>query len=461
LKRSFTDLDPEFTERFGRKLQPSPAPLFASRRRHSRASVVAGTLLLAVLAFAAVALILRRGMPIKSDGWFYWQGSVSILNGLGYRDFSGHPISAWPPLYSVYLAFCQLFFGVSARAIALSTAFGAAAAVGTWSVLLAWFARQRDRAPSDVLCALAFVGAVLALTARNVRSENLFHAVLPLLLLFTLRARASATPRRFLLESSFTGVVLLVSLLIRNASLAFWPAVLAVLLRHHQLPWRKRGVACGLVTALALPAWLAVRAWLGQLESHPVRSGGRFGFAEYLLHFVAGIDRNTGLQFVGLPLLVLLSVSLLRADSARANDHPSAELGRATLLFTAVAACALLALFNLTWIHDKPEARFTLFVTLILGGLGLLHLPALLPGRWLALALMLLFAEPTLRLAKHTFRGRGPAAADFRAASLKGFAPSETTIDPAHVGRAPEPHGRYLLVSPPYLGSAQARDRGE
>ncbi len=387
-------------------------------------------------------------MPFKSDGWFYWQGSVSILRGLGYRDFTGQPISGWPPLYSVYLAFCQLLLGVSARAIALSTAF--AAAVGTWSILLAWFARQRGRAPRDVLCALAFVGAMLALSARNVRSENLFHGVLPLLLLFTLRARVSTTSRRFLLESSLAGALLLASLLIRNASLAFWPAVLAVLLQHPRLPWRTRAAACGLVTALALPIWLAVRAWLGQLETHPVRLGGRFGFAEYPLHFVAGIDRNTGLQFVGLPLLVLLSVSLLRGDSARANTRPSAELGRATLLFTAVAACALLALFNLTWIHDKPEARFTLFVTLILGGLGLLHLPNLLRGRWLALALALLLAEPTLRLAKYTSRGRGPGAADFSAESLRGFAPSLTTIDPAHVGRAPEARGRYVLVSPPY-----------
>lgn len=389
-------------------------------------------------------------MPFNHDGWFYWQGSVSILRGLGFRDFTGQPITAWPPLFSVYLAFCQLWLGVSARSIALSTAFAAAAAVGTWSILLAWFARERGRAPRDVLCALAFLGAVLALCARNVRSENLFHAVLPLLLLFTLRARVSTTPRRFLFESSLAGTALLVSLLIRNASLAFWPAVLAVLLQHTRLPWRTRAAACGLVSALALPVWLAVRAWLGQLEVHPVVLGGRYGFADYFVQLVAGIDRNTGLQFVGLPLLVLLSVSLLRGDSAGANARPPAELGRAALLFTAVAACALLALFNLTWIHDKPEARFTLFVTLILGGLGLLHLPALLRGRWLALALVLLFAEPALRLAKHSFRGRGSGAADFSAESLRGFAPGRATIDPAHVRRAPEPRGRYVLVSPPY-----------
>ena len=303
---------------------------------------------------------------------------------------------------------------------------------------------------------------MLALNARDVRSENLFHAVLPLLLLFTLRARVSTTSRRFLLESGLAGVVLLISLLIRNASLAFWPAVLAVLLQHRRIPWVTRGVACGLVTALALLVWLAVRPWLGQTWDAPIGLGaGRYEFAEYLLPLVSGIDRNTGLEFVGFPLIILLAVSLLRADSARANTGASARLGRAALLFTAVAACTLLAIFNLTRIHDKPENRFTLFVTLAIGGLGLLHLPALLRRRWLALALVVLFAQPTLRLAKHTILGRGPAAPDFRTESLERFVPSLATIDPGHIGRAPEPSGGLVLVSPPYPRGAAHRSGPE
>jgi len=101
-------------------------------------------------------------------------------------------------------------------------------------------------------------------------------------------------------------------------------------------------------------------------------------------------------------------------------------------------------------IHDKLESRFTLFVTLTVGGLGLLQLPALLRRRWLALALVVPFAEPTLRLAKNTIRGRGPRSADFRSESLEGFAPSLITIDPEHVGRAPEASSDFVLVSPPY-----------
>ena len=430
--------------------EPWSEPMAASRHRQARARVVAGTLLLAVLAFAAVAVALRRGMPFNHDGWFYWQGSVSILKGLGYNDFAGEPITAWPPLYSLYLSACQLVLGVSARAVAISTAFATAAAVASWAILIAWFSRERGRAPRDVLCALAFVSVVLALNARNVRSENVFHAVLPLLLLFTLRARVSATPGRFLLESGLAGIALLVSLLVRNASLAFWPAALVVLLQNRRLSWPTRAAACGLVTALALPLWLAVRAWLGQLERHPIRVGGRYAFGQYLLQLVSGIDRNTGVAFVGAAILMLLAVALVRGDSARVGAKASDRLGATALLFTGVAACATLVLFNLTGIRDKPEGRFTLFVTLVIGGLGLLDLPALLRRRWLALALVLVFAEPTLRLAKNSIRGRGPRNSGYVAQALEGFAPNPTTIDPAHFGLAPEAKGALVLVSPPY-----------
>jgi hypothetical protein len=58
-------------------IEASSSPFSAPRRWDSRAKLVAGTLILAVFAFAAVALVLRRGTPFNPDGWFYWQGSPS------------------------------------------------------------------------------------------------------------------------------------------------------------------------------------------------------------------------------------------------------------------------------------------------------------------------------------------------------------------------------------------------
>lgn len=427
----------------------SSSPLAAPHPKDSRAWLVGGTILLALLGFTIVAVIMRRGMPISPDGWYYWQGSVSILNGLGYRDFSGDAIGLWPPGYSVYLAACQLVLGISARSIALSTALAVAASVATWSILLTWFARERGRSTGHVLCGLAFVSVVLALHTRSVRAENLLHVFLPLLILFALRARLSSTPRRFLLESGLACVVLFISLLIRNAAIAFWPAVLALLILNRTIPWQTRGVACGLFSAAVLGFWFLLRLWLGADWDPPIGLGaGRYEFAQYLLQLVSGIDRNTGLEFVGFPLIVLLAVSLWRVDEAQDGTDASAGLGRATLLFVAVAVCALLALFNSTWIYDKLNQRFTLFVTLAIGGLGLVQLPSLLRRRWLALVLIVLFAQPTLRLAKHTIRGRGQGRPDYVSETLSRFVPSRTTIDPEHIRRPPKRGGGRVLVSP-------------
>ena len=416
--------------------------------KHGLARVGPGGLLLALFAFAAVVLTLRRGMPCGLDGWFYWQGSVSLLKGLGYRDFTGRPITDWPPLYSAYLALCQLALGVSVRTVVLATALATGAAVAGWSVLLAWYARERGRAPREALLGLAFVAILLALSARSLRSETLYHAVFPLLLWFTLRAGVSAEPRHLLRDAALAGGALLVALLIRNASLAFWPAVLAVILRNARVSWRARLVACALVTLLALPAWLGMLAWFGQLGSHPLRLGGRIGFVADLAKFVSGLDRNTGLRLLGLPLLVLLAGALLHADPKRGGAQTPAGLGRAALLFTLAAAGATLALFNLTVLYDRPEGRFTLFATLALGGLGLIDLPRLLGRRWLLLATLLLFAEPALRLAKNGIRG--PGAYDYRAQALEEFAPGPATIDPEFVRRPPEASGGRVRISPPY-----------
>ena len=38
-------------------------------------------------------IIYRRGLSFSPDSWAYWQGSVSLLAGDGYRDLFGLPIT--------------------------------------------------------------------------------------------------------------------------------------------------------------------------------------------------------------------------------------------------------------------------------------------------------------------------------------------------------------------------------
>jgi hypothetical protein len=69
-----------------------------------RLSLWVWPLLAGTLAAFIYGLQHRTGIEINADGWAYWQGGQSIAEGLGYRNFSGDPIVAWPPLYSLYLS---------------------------------------------------------------------------------------------------------------------------------------------------------------------------------------------------------------------------------------------------------------------------------------------------------------------------------------------------------------------
>src|SRR5262249_24841437 len=73
------------------------------RREDWKQAAIAGG-----VTFAATLAMLRHGIAITSDGWAYWQGSVSLLEGRGYTFlYYDVPIQAWPPLYSLYLALWQ------------------------------------------------------------------------------------------------------------------------------------------------------------------------------------------------------------------------------------------------------------------------------------------------------------------------------------------------------------------
>ncbi|MGI9591910.1 MAG: hypothetical protein ACR2P8_11125 [Myxococcota bacterium] len=177
---------------------------------------------LALAASALVAVSLRHGMPMSLDGWFYWQGSVSLLEGLGFRAFDGQPIEAWPPLYSSTLAAAQRVAGVSARSLALSTALVTGIAVLGWAGLIRWYAGRRgDR--SRVVLAVAWVAVLLVLNARELRAENLARALLPLLVWATLRGGGAVTRRELFVSACAAALTLLALLATRNPALALAP----------------------------------------------------------------------------------------------------------------------------------------------------------------------------------------------------------------------------------------------
>ena len=409
---------------------------------------------IAALALAATGLVaasLRHGMPMSLDGWFYWQGSVSLLEGLGFRAFDGEPIRAWPPLYSSTLAATQAVSGVSARGLALSTALVTGSAVLIWAGLIRWYAGRRgDR--SRVVLAVAWVAVLLVLNARELRAENLARALLPLLIWATLRGGGAATRRERFASAFAAALTLLALLATRNPALALAPGVAAVFLLGSAAGRAERAVAAAIAVAIPVAGWLALRAALGQEASHDAGLGAaRHGPLAYLWQLLRGVDRATSFDFVGLPLLIALGLALLRSD-ARGPGEGDGREGALLLVLVGIALAALLALFSLTHVADRLRGRFVVWVPLTIGALGIVDSRRLLTRRVALLFFLLLFLQPTLRVAKHALRGRDPdLSSSYDPATLRRFAPTAATIHPTHVRLPPKETGDGLiLVSPAF-----------
>ena len=73
---------------------------------------------------------LRNGLSFTPDSWAFWQGSVSLLSGHGYRYADGHPVIFWLPGFASYLAAWQALFDIS-----IGTLVKAQVALGAFAAL--------------------------------------------------------------------------------------------------------------------------------------------------------------------------------------------------------------------------------------------------------------------------------------------------------------------------------------
>ena len=405
-------------------------------------------LLLALVAFVLVAASLRWGMPTSSDGWHFWQGSVSLLEGRGFRTFDGEPIRKWPPLYSLYLGGVQAVLGVSGRSLSLSTALVTSLAVLAWGALIRWYAGRRGDTSRAAL-AVAWVAVLLVLNARDLRSENLVRLLLPLLVFAVVRGATARSVREHWTSAGVAALAMTALLATRNVTIAFLPGVAAAFALWNGGKPAVRAIAVGIATLIPVGAWIALRSVLGQEESHEMGLAvGRYTPLAYLVQFVRGVDRSTNLDFVGLPLLVALVAGMLRGDAERSRERVGA--GAVLLTFVAVSSVAMIGVFSLTDASDRLRGRFTVWVPLVLGALGIVDSPPLLTRGGAVRFFLVLFAQPALRTGKHALRGRGAGHPDYTVSSLRRFVPAHATIRYGHVALPPvEIEGR-TLVSPPF-----------
>ena len=292
-----------------------------------------------------------RGIGLTPDGWAYWQGAGSLIDGYGYTYFDGYPIVFWPPLYSIYLAIWSSIIGLNGWALILAN--GTLVAIQGWLwcklILLVWNDGEGPTSRLASLVVAIFVGCFTALSNQGVFAGVLQYAFLPLLVLATWKIINST--EHFL--ASWT-VIAVVSgsgaMLTHNSSIVFLVAT-AILLAASK-PKNMLGLAtAAAIMGFPLLIWFVVRRLLGQTRSHAFGFGiGHFTPFEYVKQIVRGVGALIVPDRFGAPLIlalggaVLIFVFIQWKVSKRALWFGSK--------FGAVSALGLYVLFNVIWIHD-------------------------------------------------------------------------------------------------------------
>ena len=392
-------------------------------------------------------LMLTPGITVEPDGWAYWEGSVSILEGQGYRFFGGQPITDFPPLFSLYLSLIQGVGGVSGRTLAGSLVILAGAAAFLWCVLLNSLTRI---APHSFLARLAgalYVAAYIGAYYTSLLSETLFLALLPVLYLCLTRIRTDIPDRQIWLWLGASSLVAAALALTRNSAIVFLPGLaLVVFLRTRPLSIFRRCSLAALAVGIASGIWCLTRALLGQTGSHPLALGNRYSPAEYAQQFAAdlayrlGPDRwHLGAALLILTLLLIGVVIRLKAanDTHRDAFH--------ILLVAATAALGLFVLFNvIPMVADSLSGRFIWYLPLTLvTALATVAAYSVGPPTRFApfLILAAVLCVQVHRTGVHVaLRLRTPP----RPNVLMNYA-----IAPEFVGKSPTTVGSRIFVSPP------------
>lgn len=329
---------------------------------------VVKALLVAGLSTVFFALLHWRGIALSPDGWAYWQAAVSIANRTGYRDFSGTALTAWPPLYPLYLSLWVRVMGATGLVLVVANGVLVVLQSVTWFSVIChvWNVAQGVRRRSTMLAVAFYVALYVPLTLQAAHSANLGFLFDCLMLLATWQVCQAQIQRyRFIWMLAAIAAATL-ALLSHNINVAFVAACAAalLLLRHRS---RSDFVAAGTLVVIPLVIWVAVRWHLGQLGSHSVGlSISQFNSFQYVMQLAMVIGNLIVPSAFGAPYFVafiLLAWCVwVLVSSTKRSDMESARFTAAVL----VIACALIVLlFSVTSVTDPIGARFVAWVPIL------------------------------------------------------------------------------------------------
>jgi hypothetical protein len=338
----------------------------------------------ALLAAACFAFGHRDGVWVTPDGWAYWEGAVSLLQGRGYSYFSGNPIVAWPPLYSVYLAAWTGLFGPSALSVNIATGALVAAQAAAWMTLALKLApADARRRPVALALAALFIVAFLALNQRELLAHSLLYLFLPVQIMRAQAIIASDAPR--LRDVVWLGVASTLAALSHNIGLAFTLAICVTILA---LSKQRRAKAMPLMLAALAAAmlWAMSRIAFGQSASHAIGLGQ--AAQSPLIYLVQGVAGCAELRALGPAGYVIFAAMLGLAILYRRDPGVRLAGMVAALLFL-----VSLVMFSVVYVKDELSGRFLQFVPLLLAPVLMLRAAADVGPR---LALLAALALPNL-----------------------------------------------------------------
>jgi hypothetical protein len=432
-----------------------------TRERPGTADASARLAVAAGAAASILALVLQwPGIVLSPDGWAYWEGSISILDGDGFRYFGGQPITLWPPGFSLYLAFWQKLFGNSAGTLAFAQAAAIGVAAGLWVVAAGRLLGGRTVGLRRVALAI-LLALVLPIASRLVLSESLFMALFGAALVVASGSRSApgglGIGRELARALLFAGS-LAALLLTRHVAAVFMPALVWIfgISLASRLTARSRivltvvgaalafGIACGLLLDR-----VPVHARIELDGSAPGRVAESIGSNlraawRMLIPVSAGAAAATGIVCA----LLYGGLGALRWPSpgervARARRRPG--LGVATAL-AAVCGGAVFAYYGVTGprfvlpivlllllaLGERAETAVRRLATAILGTLALVEVAR--GGYWIGYSTI--EAPPGIRWGARLVRGCAVANPDCRLAPDEIAPPDFPWIDRGFAERA-------------------------
>lgn len=337
----------------------------------------------AVIAGIFSAKILSHGVDMSPDGWVYWQGAVSILSGNGYSCFGGHPITVFPPFFSLYLAVIQQVVGVDGFGLTAAVVLLAIATTFVWTYLYILISNHKREALWIKILLTIFIATFIPYTYGCLLSETLSLMLLGLLLVIytsyiinhsIMTSNTSITINKTVVMLIMSIATLSALLLTRNAMIAFLPGIAIISYRSFQTEHKSKPLLFTILS-VSIPCliWISFLFILGQHHAHPISyAGGRFSPVAYIGQLIAGIADSVLSAKFGLLKWPLVLVTLYEFTAYTIKSNMSTNPVEKVIMIPAIVGSTgiigLYVLFNITWIADTFNGRFIWFVPLIIMG---------------------------------------------------------------------------------------------